>query len=298
MPKGIVNSHIIPQHHLKQFANDKGCIFTYPDPDKNGDAQCISKGGGSVVKNTAAKKGYYSSKIEIFLNQKFESRGSKIALKILKKQNITPDERNFFVEYIASFVYRSPITEITSHRLYPKILKEMQSIDYFMQIRNRPDVNMTSESEYFRLLMDPAQKDIRIKQVWEKSIEAEHQQIYELLLSREWWVAEVIGDEYFITSDNPLFYSTTHGMADRNIQITFPLSQKMALVFDGDREPSINPHIEYYSASQFLYNQVDLINKRTADSSGHLYSPKRDVYVQSLLGYQVSGNPEQIRRYT
>src|SRR5688572_8478564 len=111
-----INSHIVPKHHLKQFANSDGCIFTYPDPDKHTDAQCISKGGGSVIKKTAAKMGYYSERIEQVLNQKFEYRGSQIAHKILNKQGITPDERTFFAEYIASFIYRVPATEKFLHK--------------------------------------------------------------------------------------------------------------------------------------------------------------------------------------
>lgn len=293
-PKSV-NSHIVPRHHLKQFTNSVGCIFTYPDPDKHNDAQCISKGGGRVTNNTAAEIGYYSIKIEEVLDNKFENQGSRIALKILEKKAITSVEREFFVKYVASFIYRVPATESYFHRIYPNILKEMKSVEYFMQFRDRPDVQSVNEAEYFRILNDPNQEAKIIRQVWEQVIENEHQQVYDALLLRHWWVAEAIGDEYFITSNNPLFYSTVNGMADRNIQITFPLSQKMAMVFDGDGISSKTHLIEYYPASVFLHNQVDLINQRTADNSTQLYSPKRDIYVQKLLENRVS-NTDPIRR--
>lgn len=280
-----VNSHIIPEHHLKQFTNDAGCIFTYPDPDNHSDAQCKSKGGGRVVKKTAAEIGFYSSKIEDVLDKKFENRGSRIAIKILKKQVITPNEREFFVKYIASFIYRVPATEKFLQRIYPTVLKEMQSLENFMQFGSDRHAHVDA-SEYFRILNDPGMENKMVKQVWENVIENEHQQIYDALLSRGWWVAEAIDSGYFITSNNPLFYSAANGMMDRNIQITFPLSQKMAMVFDGDLLE--NSPIKYYPASLFLHNQIDLINIRTANNSTQLYSPKRDIYVQKLLEYQGS----------
>lgn len=288
MPSKDINSHIIPQHHLKQFANDKGCIFTYPDPDKHTDAQCISKGGGSVIKRTASRPGYYSQKIEAVLSQKFENDGSKIATKILGEQTITTDERDFFATYLASFIYRVPYTENAFRKMSPKLIENMKSIDAFMEFRNRPDVSVFSEADYFRVLDDPIQAEINIRQVWENSIESDHHQIYEALLSRVWWIAKAIGDEYFITSDNPLSFSTANGIGDRNIQMTFPLSQKMALVFDGDRVPSTNSKIEYHPAGRLIHNQVELINQRTADHSTQLYSPRLDVNVQSLLEYRIS----------
>lgn len=290
-----VNSHIIPRHHLKQFTNDAGCIFTYPNPDKHLDAQCKSKGGGRVVNNTASEIGYYSSRIEKVLDKKFEYPGSRIAQKILDKQEITSDERNFFAEYLASFIYRVPRTEKHIHDLASETIEEWKSVEHFMQFRSQSNVPPFSEAEYFEILNDLNWKDKVSRKIWENMIETEHQQIYEALLSREWWVAEVIGDEYFITSDNPLFYSITSGLADRNIQITFPLSKKMAMVFDGNRAPSVNFNVKYCPASQLLHKQVYLINKRTADNSTQLYSPKRDVCVQKLLESRVR-NTEYIRR--
>ena len=99
MPAKNVNNHIIPQHHLKQFANDVGCIFTYPDPDKHSDAQCKGIGGGSVIKNTASEKGYYSPKIEEAPGKNFENKGSQIARKILEKQSVEREERTSFGNY-------------------------------------------------------------------------------------------------------------------------------------------------------------------------------------------------------
>lgn len=286
MPAKSIRSHIIPKHHLKQFANTQGCIFTYPDPDQHRDAQCIGKGGGSVVKNSAAIKGFYSSKIEQILDQRFESQGSRIVSKILKKQPITLDERRFFVKYVTSFILRVPATERTIRRLYPRILQEMASVEYFIErYGGRVDLNA-----YYKALTDPAQEDERIRLCWENAIEAEHKLVYNTLLSRGWWVAKAVPPEYFITSDNPLFYSTSRGMADPSVQITFPLSQGMAMVFDGYQETPGNPNIEYYPASYFLGEKVDLINKRTADNSTYLYSPNRDIYVESLVGYRVSSS--------
>lgn len=86
-----------------------------------------------------------------------------------------------------------------------------------------------------------------------------------------------------------------NGMADKSIQMTFPLSQRMALVFDGDFRPPLNTEIKYYTASRLLHNQVELINQRTADNSTHLYSPKKEPIIQSLVGYRVT-NPSYIRR--
>lgn len=291
MTTNPVNSHIIPKHHLKQFVNAHGCIFTYPDPDIHVDKQCISRGGGRVIQNTAAKLGYYSPNLEHILDQRFENQGSKIAGKILDKQPITTDERGFFVKYIASYIFRVPATERTIRRLYPQILEQMKSVEYFIeQYADRVD-----PISYYKTLTDPAQEDERIRLCWESVIKSEHKLVHNALLSREWWIAESIGEEYFITSNNPLFYSTARGMADKNIQITFPLSQQMALVFDGFNETTTSFDIEYCSASHFIHNQVHLINKRTADNSTELYSPRRDVYVNRLLN-QPNPNIQHIQR--
>jgi len=295
--KKNINSHIIPQHHLKQFANDRGCIFTYPDPDKHGDAQCISKGGGSVVKRTASEEGYYSEVIETVLDQKFENQGSDIAYKILRKEPIKRDEREFFVKYIASFIYRVPFSKKMIERSYHKVSDDMKSVEHYIE----EYYGKVSPSTYYQALnhalTDPTHKNETVKLVWEKSIETEHALVYNGLLSREWWVAEVgeNSNEYFITSNNPLYYSSANGMVDRNVQFTFPLSQTMAMVFDGHQKTPSNQNIEYCLASQYVHDQVDLINKRTADNSTHLYSPKCEGYVQSLIGYQVK-RPKRIKR--
>ena|GEM_PF-3463141 len=293
MPNKEINSHIIPRHHLKQFTNDYGCIFTYPDPDNYQDNHCKSKGGGSIAKNTASKIGYYSEEIEKILDNKFENQGSKIAKKILERKLITPDEREFFAKYIASFLYRVPASQKMLERLYPQILKQKNSVEYYL----KNYYGKANPNTYYKALNDPAQKEKRINFVWENSIKSEHNLVYNALLSREWWIAEVgtNSSEYFITSDNPVFYSTKSGMADRDIQITFPLSQRMAMVFDGNRETPRNSDIEYCSAGRFIHNQVDLINKRTANNSTYLYSPKHDINIQSLVGYRVT-SPDYIKR--
>ncbi|GAB1422139.1 hypothetical protein MASR2M15_23520 [Anaerolineales bacterium] len=290
MYKENINSHIIPRHYLKHFANDRGCIFTYPDPEKHTDCQCMSKGGGKVVKNTATETGYYSPKTEQTLDQKYENQGSHILRKILNKHLITSNEKELFAKYITSFIFRVPATKQMIEKVLPKIVEDMNSPDSFLEQNEIKDHTL-----YYEFLNDPTQEPERVRQIFETLIENEHKSIYDTLLSREWWVAETISSEYFITSNNPLFYTSIGGMRDRDIQITFPISKRMALIFEGYKGTSKKLNIEYYPASSLLHNQVDLINKRTASNSDYLYSPRQDNYVQSLLKYPIN-NLEYIKR--
>jgi len=286
------NNHIIPKHHLKNFQNDNGCIFTFPNPDerKHTDIPCRGKGGGRKPKNTGFKRGYYSDYIERLLGQKYENYGSKVAQKIIDSEAISNHERNIFVSYLTSFIFRVPASKKYLQEILVKVLEEMTSLDYFLKMRNNPRIDVFDDLKYFSRLNDYAngnEKMQQIKKAFEAGIENEHHRICKIFLDRKWWIAESVGNEYFVSSNNPLFYSRQSGLRDEDIQVTFPLSKKMALVIDSDPLTPQGENIPHYFAGKLYKNQVDLINHCTANGATLLYSPKNDQYVQNLLDHPI-----------
>ncbi|GAB5490988.1 MAG: hypothetical protein Phog2KO_12030 [Phototrophicaceae bacterium] len=287
----MVNSHVIPRHYLKGFENDVGCIFTYPNPQKHTDNQCVGRGGGSIAKNTATIQGYYTPLTEEEISNKIESKGSHLLRKIINKKVINLEEKEFFVQYILSFLYRVPFSEKRAQKIYEdEYIKWVTNPEYFYSFKKRHNLSGYREDEYFQVLKKIKSDKNLAKYFWENSITSTHKKVENILLSRRWWILEIIGHQYFITSDNPLYYSVSSGMINNEIQITFPLSQKMAIIFDNTDEST---NMKYFPIGTTQFSLVDEINKRTADYSEKLYSPKKDLHLPDLVGHKIS-NPKYI----
>lgn len=278
------DTHIIPKHYLKGFTNNHGCIFTYPNPDNHSDQQCKGHGGGRGVRRTAYSPGFYSEQTETSISA-IESNGSRILRKILNEDQISASERDTFAQYMLTFLYRVPYSKERATAIFEdEFTLWVKEPDYFIHFKDRNNLENLTEVDYLAVLLKMKSDDALARDFWETSITARREKLLNVLLNRNWWVLKTqINGSFFVASDNPLYYSISRGMKVENIQVTFPLSQNMVLIFNGSPDPKTDIRFcKIHMPEDILL--VDEINQRTTVNSKEIYSPKKELMIAGLLG--------------
>jgi len=120
-------------------------------------------------------------------------------------------------------------------------------------------------------------EDELIYEIWLENIPPDKTpQSVEVLSQMTWRFLIAPNGQYFITSDNPLFFFHWMGIGKKRSEVTFPITKDMALWATW----RIDLAEGFFPA---LPRVLKEINRRTASiSSTYLYSPRSEKWIQTL----------------
>lgn len=301
MAKGkSVRHHFIPQFYLKGFADPQNPPFIWVYRKDSGD---IIK---SSVKDAAVHKHYYSFKsqvsgtrdsqtLEKWLGD-IEASVSKIYRKIINKQKINNLERSRFSTFLALTLTRVPnYRENMINKPTAQLMKRIQTISassrrrfeiQMKQYEKDTGTKLSVPVEQLRQYILKGNYDIKVTNPgYSLGFMVETaQDLAPIFHKMNWAFLEITNDKYFLTCDNPLYYTDpTHkpnsfygvGLMNREIEVTLPLSKELALL------ATWKGLTGYHTATKKIR---DTINGRTIISAQNfVFAPEKSIKISRTV---------------
>ena len=219
--------HYVPQKYLRGFAEigNPDAIWMY---DKK-----LRQFTNPGIKSVAQESGFYNNDVEQQLNELVEKPANKVLDKLRNQEQITDTDRIHLGVYIATMLKRVPKRRTEAFSMLPNIL-EKTITEVRTQIQEWGQSTQNKELFERRLLeVEAAEKSLQnkvpdsiieqIRQPWasEKMISA--------ICTMAWRIARSPASDFFITSDNPAYFFKAYGIATPKSELTFPISNNLAL---------------------------------------------------------------------
>jgi hypothetical protein len=280
------NHHILPRLYLEGFVEETGepfvWKFTKGEPFTPGNHRRNNPRRISIGKPSATRD-YYAypnasddaefERIENLL-MSFEQKSDRILLKIRNREKITAEEKREFAFYINQMNRRVPHYRDAQGKRLPDAWAQLKKevIEKF---------NLT-DSEKDRTLLAVIESKITSSDYIAKVhldtiLNTKESQVTEAIASMRWHFFETTPDVGFITSDNPMFYSTGVGLLNPLSEFCFPISTTVALV--GSRADKVEEG--YFDANSQLVKDV---NRRIAGrATKEVYFHRPEEWVQTIF---------------
>lgn len=303
-----VRHHFVPQFYLQGFIDPSNIPYVWIYRKNNG---AIIK---SSVKDTAVHRHYYSfttkagtrdsQTLEKWLSEA-EANAAKIYVKILNKKPLNNEERSKFATFLALTLTRVPnYRENMINKPTAQLMKRMQII-------------MASHKQRFEAHIKKYEKDtgkkisIPIEQLREYILKGDYdvkvgnpdyslsfmfssaQEVAPIFHAMKWSFLETTDDEYFLTSDNPLYYiDPTYkpgsfygvGLMNKKLEVTFPLSKNLALLATWGGSTG------YHRANS---STIKTLNWRTIVSAQNfVFAPEKSLGLSKLVQKYKNSSPK------
>jgi hypothetical protein len=274
MPK--IHNHYVPKFYLKGFTDEQNSdkVYVY-EKGKNEAFQ-------TQVKSIGNELGLYTDELETVLANDIENATNPILQKLRDFQNITTDEKYTLSRYMITMRLRVPKLRNWLIEKSPKFLDEtFYSIEG--QLRDlaarHPDKTDLVEQRIQDLRdMRVNKADELVREVWLKNIPVSmDKRTVQTLAKMEWRFMHYEGEQFFLTSDNPLFYFESIGIGNEKSEVTFPLAKN--LVLWAKWQMNIPPGF-HRARTQFVKG----VNRRTISSAmKYIFSPIATDWIPYLL---------------
>jgi hypothetical protein len=247
--------HYLPQRYLRHFAHEQR-IWVFDRANK--------RSFQSAPKSVANECGLYSEEVEAFLNESVETPTHPIFDKILRREQISDSERAALARYITFMWKRVPRGRKRALGRVPESAEEtrqevMAEIDEGVRSGLIDDVRAASLRRQVEEIID-REKASPSPRLWYDSFEPIGGSQVEQVLQSMNWVFLCSDSQRFFTSDSPVFFFENEGIGRLTSELTFPISDSIALFADWNRTVSD----QYVSANSSL---VKKINARTVRNS-------------------------------
>jgi hypothetical protein len=256
MPK--IRHHYLPRFYLDGFADPRdGCIWVY------------EKGKGEVIRTTsrrhAVERHYYSftkpdgTKDSDTIEDCFsdvEMHVPPIIRKLEAREVLNDNDRHIFSMFLGLMMTRVPNFRKNIEKMYAAMTDQFNRV-------------LASDESAFRTAMEKYEREtgdvsnIPIEKMRQYVLSDEYKivatpaaslphvgmgfDLAPVFYGMTWTLIPATEDYKFVTSDNPLYYTDpTHdphspygvGLSHKNIEITFPITRKVALLATWDRAPT------------------------------------------------------------
>jgi len=270
-----MGDHYIPQFYLKGFADtpEGNSIWVY----RKGDESPFK----TTIHNIAQENSLYSREMEQYLANKVEEPANVVIRKIRNLQPLTQEDKLDLAKYMMVLWKRVPQRKKWMRDKAPEIMNPV--FDRIEQELIELGVKYPSKSE----LVERRRKEIQelrnsengelIYDIWLANIPPEKTaQSVDVLSQMTWRFLLAENGQYFITSDNPLFFFRWMGIGKERSEVSFPITKNVALWATW----RIDLAEDFFPA---LPRVLKEINRRTASiSSTYLYSPRSERWIQTL----------------
>ena len=269
-----MGDHYIPQFYLKGFTENENVdsIWVY---NKNGDMFKAS------IRNIAQQNRLYSKDVEQYLANKVEEPANKVIKKIRELQPLSDEEKVIFSQYMMVMWKRVPKHKKWVKDKAPEIMNpvfervEQELIELGKKYPEKIDLVEKRKKELSEIREN--KEDELIYDIWLNNLPPDKTPQSVDVLSQMTW-RFLIADEgqFFLTSDNPLFFFNWMGIGKEISEVTFPITKKIALWATWRSDISEG----FLSTSS---QAVKEINRRTASiAAQYLYSPYADQWIRTL----------------
>jgi hypothetical protein len=268
--------HYLPQYYLKGFSDDDGMIWVYEKGSE--------KKFNTQVKSAANITNLYSADLEQYMADNIEGPANIVLEKIRNKVPVEDNDKEVLSGYIIAIWKRVPKALERFKESAPRVGNEMYKKicdDLTVMASREPDKAefVEKNKERIRAIIDDLADDPP-KDLWQYNIPPEKTPQSVAALNRMNWQFLVINDrdrEIFLTCDNPVFFFQSIGIGNRESELTFPLSSKIALWATWrDDLP------EYYV--QATKQAIREINRRTvSNASRYVFHSKDEDWIKNLI---------------
>lgn len=297
-----VKHHYVAQHVLRRFCDPGGVLWTY-DKEKNQiyagtpDSQARDKHFYSFLGGDGQKD---SATIEREVFGKIDGSGSAVIERMLKRERLSSDQWNDFVNFAAAQMIRgpshfqrlidafSPILEESAKRMFAHF-KEFKD-----RVTERLRAKMSDEKiDDFLASLERGEVDVKANRGWIVTIFLQNlNTVAGDFYSMKWGILRTAdSNEVFLLSDNPLVLTDIGaggplplGTRNPNIEVTMPLDPKTVALARWD---------EGYGYGEIKKDYISTINQRTIEQAHrYVYAPFRS---EELLKRVVDSQGKQAR---
>lgn len=272
--------HYTPKAHLKRFEIEEKSdhVWMYDKTRRTFKALPIDA--------VAQEPGYYPDDIEIKLNFDVEIPGNSCVEKLLRKENLTPDERESMSAYLVNMRTRGPRqrkqSNLTARKLLPETINEArqalseletESVGQCEDMKKIKILQTQLEVLEQRCAYEPLQFIDRLVRTPFNS-DNTTLGIFEMC----WEIVPCANSMFFITSDTPAHFFEGLGIGRDGSEFTFPLSKNFALV--GHNRGS-KGSTRFHSRS--LPRTTKEINRRVISTTERfVFGPSKKDWIETL----------------
>ncbi len=271
-----MGDHYVPQYYLRGFG---------APPTRDTIAR-FERGNVRVlvtkIKNVAHETGYYGPEMETFLAEQIEAPANIVLDKIRKKESITVSEKHVLATYIAVMVQRVPSGKERAEQMAPEAIKAtFEKVEHAFASALERDPNKAEAVAQQRVTLARLRKqyDERFpKSFWLDALRFfATGRTKDVIGQMTWRIMFDERESAFLTSDNPVFFTTDIGLGNRHAELTFPISVHHTLWATwrddlGEGYFPANPRV------------VAEINRRTVNSATrYVFFPREEKWVSHLV---------------
>ena len=220
--------HYVPQKYLEGFADPEipGMIWMH---DKK---LCLFK--HVSIKTSAEEAKYYSELNESQLSEKIEGPANQVLQKLRSGYGIDKNDRTCLVLYIGTMLMRGPRRRRKAYQILPKIRENV--FDNFSSRLNQwakktsadPELVSRRFNEFEQVKKKfrekpPGKIEKQIRDPWP------YEKMLDKISAMTWRIVCAEGDEFFITSDNPVCFFEESGLGKPQSELTFALASNLML---------------------------------------------------------------------
>lgn len=223
-----MGQHYVPQAYLRGFEDPARPGFIWVQ------SRAAKKPRLAAIDEVAQSRGFYEEATEVLLASLIEAPANPVLAKLRQGQTIAPSERAAVAVYMATMMKRVPRGRARAESLTKPILDELcdeyrrtigallksRGIDVGLAERRLTEVDAV-QAKFSAELPSEVLKQVRDPMPTDPVVQA--------ILKLRWRVLVAQRNEFFITSDNPLFYHEAYGVGTTNAEVRLPLSPKAAL---------------------------------------------------------------------
>jgi len=270
-----MGDHYIPQFYLKGFAEtpESELIWVY----RKGEEDAFK----TAIHNIAQENRFYSRSIERYLAEKVEWPATGVIQKIRDLNALTHEDKVTFSKYMMTLWKRVPQQKKWVNDKAPEIMNpvferiEKELIEFGNQYPSKIGIVEKGRKELKELRV--TKEDEFIYEIWLENIPPDKTpQSVEVLSQMTWRFLIAPNGQYFITSDNPLFFFHWMGIGKERSEVTFPITKDIVLWATW----RIDIGEGFFPTNSQIVKEV---NRRTASNlAQYLFSPRSDSWIRTL----------------
>ena len=248
-----MGNHYVPRRYLRNFEVSTRPRHIWIFNKKDGTSREVP------IKTAAQRSRFYAPDDEINLERLIERPGNAVIDKLRRGQCITQEERVSLAWYLGAMVMRVPHRRARAIAIVPSVIETVRA-KAASAILDLAALTGTNEAtvkvrlgEADALLAKysqelPPEVLAQIRSPWPS------ENVVNAILALTWRVLRSSGPNYFITTDNPAFFASQHGLGTQRSRLLFPLSTSHLLHGSPRRA---NEKVVFGVASQDAVKQIN-----------------------------------------
>jgi len=223
--------HYVPQKYLQGFTQPTNpkALWQFDKGTQQFTETPVS------IKRIAQQRQFYADETETALNELVEIPGNAVLTKLRNGDfDLTDTDRANLSVYIATMTHRVPNHRLKADEMAPGVLDNVTS-RLRDQIRAFADAGRISSDVAARRLAETDEAHRKFSKTMPVEVQEDlyspwpSERIIGLIFNMHWRFAVATGGQLFVTTDNPAFFFTCYGLGTQDSELTFPVSNELAI---------------------------------------------------------------------